>query len=99
MAVMHRVAAEMRQDPEFGPRILQDLEMAGVNDWADSAVMIRARIRCQAQEQFGVRREFLRRLKKAFDAEGIEIPFPHLTIYAGQPKAGKAPAFRLEQQA
>lgn len=99
MAVMHRVAAELRQDPEFGPRILQDLEMAGVNDWADSAVMIRARIRCQAQEQFGVRREFLRRLKKAFDAEGIEIPFPHLTIYAGQPKAGKAPAFRLEQQA
>lgn len=98
MAVMQRVAAELREDPVFGPRILQDLEMAGVNDWAQSAVMIRARIRCQAQEQFGVRREFLRRLKKAFDAEGIEIPFPHLTVYAGQPKEGKAPAFRLEQQ-
>lgn len=99
MAVMQRVAAELREDPEFGPRILQDLEMAGVNDWAQSAVMIRARIRCQAQEQFGVRREFLRRLKKAFDAEGIEIPFPHLTVYAGEPKKGKAPAFRIEQQA
>ncbi len=98
MAVMQRVAVELREDPVFGPRILQDLEMAGVNDWAQSAVMIRARIRCQAQEQFGVRREFLRRLKKAFDAEGIEIPFPHLTVYAGQPKEGKAPAFRLEQQ-
>ncbi len=96
MAVMHRVAAELRQDPEFGPRILQDLEMAGVNDWAASAVMIRARLRCQAQEQFGVRREYLKRLKKAFDAEGIEIPFPHMTVYAGEPKQGKAPAFRLE---
>lgn len=97
MAVMQRVAAELRQDPEFGPRILQDLEMAGVNDWAASAVMIRARLRCQAQEQFGVRREYLKRLKKAFDAEGIEIPFPHMTVYAGEPKQGKAPAFRLEQ--
>jgi small-conductance mechanosensitive channel len=96
MAVMQRVAAELRQDPEFGPRILQDLEMAGVNDWAASAVMIRARLRCQAQEQFGVRREYLKRLKKAFDAEGIEIPFPHMTVYAGEPKQGKAPAFRLE---
>lgn len=96
MAVMHRVATELRQDPEFGPRILQDLEMAGVNDWAASAVMIRARLRCQAQEQFGVRREYLKRLKKAFDAEGIEIPFPHMTVYAGEPKQGKAPAFRLE---
>lgn len=97
MAVMQRVAAELRQDPEFGPRILQDLEMAGVNDWAASAVMIRARLRCQAQEQFGVRREYLKRLKKAFDTEGIEIPFPHMTVYAGEPKQGKAPAFRLEQ--
>lgn len=96
MAVMHRVAAELRQDPEFGPRILQDLEMAGVNDWAASAVMIRARLRCQAQEQFGVRREYLKRLKKAFDAEGIEIPFPHMTVYASEPKQGKAQAFRLE---
>lgn len=96
MAVMHRVAAELREDPEFGPRILQDLEMAGVNEWANSAVMIRARLRCQAQEQFGVRREYLKRLKKAFDAEGIEIPFPHLTVYAGEPKQGKAPAFLLQ---
>jgi small conductance mechanosensitive channel len=96
MAVMHRVAADLRQDPEFGPRIIQDLEMAGVNEWANSAVMIRARLRCQAQEQFGVRREYLKRLKKAFDAEGIEIPFPHMTVYAGEPKQGKAPAFLLQ---
>lgn len=98
MSVMHRVAAELRQDPVVGPRILQDLEMAGVNDWGASAVMVRARIRCQASEQFGVRREYLKRLKKAFDAEGIEIPFPHLRVYAGEPKHGPAPAFRLEQK-
>jgi len=73
MAVMQRVAADLRQDPEFAPRILQDLEMAGVNELANSTITIRARLRCQAQEQFGIRREYLKRLKKAFDAEGIEI--------------------------
>lgn len=76
MALMQGVAAELRQDPVFGPRILQDMEMAGVNEWSNSAVMIRARIRCKAQEQFDIRREYLKRLKKTFDAEGIEIPFP-----------------------
>jgi small conductance mechanosensitive channel len=38
------------------------------------------------------------RLKKAFDAAGIEIPYPHLTLYAGQDKDGSAPPLRLQQQ-
>jgi small conductance mechanosensitive channel len=96
MALMHKVAAELRQDPGFGPRILQDLEMAGVDQLADSAVVIRARLRCVALEQWDVRREYLRRVKKAFDAAGIEIPFPHLTVYAGEPKQGRAAPFRLD---
>lgn len=96
MALMKQVATELREDPDFGPRILDDLEVAGVNELGNSAVMLRARLRCRAQEQFAVRRELLRRMKKAFDAAGIEIPFPHMTIYAGESKAGKATAFRIE---
>ncbi len=46
-------------------------------------------------EQWTVRREFLRRLKKAFDARGIEIPYPHVTVYAGTDKDGAAAPFRL----
>jgi small conductance mechanosensitive channel len=46
-------------------------------------------------QQWDVRREFLRRLKAAFDAHGIEIPYPHLTVYAGQDKNGGAPAWPL----
>jgi small conductance mechanosensitive channel len=53
----------------------------GVDQFADSAVTIRCRIKVVALEQGPVRREFLRRLKKAFDAEGIEIPFPSRTVY------------------
>ena len=97
MAVMREVASQMRDHPEFQPRITDDLEIAGVNSWGDSAVMIRCRFRTLPMEQWGVRREYLRRLKAAFDAKGIEIPYPHLTVYAGQDKAGKAPAFPLQQ--
>jgi small conductance mechanosensitive channel len=96
-AVMREVAAEMRADPELGERILDDLEIAGVDKWGDSAVVIRCRFKVKPLEQWGVRRAFLYRLKKAFDAAGIEIPYPHLTLYAGQDKDGSAPPLRLQQ--
>lgn len=97
MAVMRGVAAELREDPDFQPKIMADLEMAGVDSWADSAVIIRCRFRTLPLEQWGVKREYLRRLKAAFDAHGIEIPYPHMTVYAGQDRQGKAPAFPLQQ--
>ncbi len=89
-AVMREVAAGMRADPVLGPLIQEDLDIAGVNDWMDSAVMIRARFKVHTLQQWTVRRAFLLRLKQAFDARGIEIPYPHLTLYAGQGKDGKA---------
>jgi len=95
VGVMREIGAEMRADPTFGPKILDELEIAGVDKWGDSAVMLRCRFKVQPLEQWNVRREFLRRLKKAFDARGIEIPFPHLTIYAGVARDGSAPPFRV----
>ena len=62
---------------------------------APLAKLVRCRFKTAALEQWGVRREYLHRLKNAFDARGIEIPYPHLTVYAGQDKQGSAPEFRL----
>ena len=93
--VMREVGAQMRASEAFTAKILDDIDIAGVENWADSAVTLRCRFKTAALEQWGVRREFLRRLKDAFDARGIEIPYPHLTLYAGQDKQGHAPAFRL----
>jgi small conductance mechanosensitive channel len=92
---MREVGRGMRADETFATRILADLEIAGVERWDDSAVILRCRFKVAPLEQWGVRREFLRRLKKAFDARGIEIPFPHLTVYAGVDKQGEAPPFRV----
>ena len=96
--VIRQVAADMRTDAQFRDIILEDVDLAGVENWADSAVAIRLRIKVLPIQQWTVKREFLKRLKAAFDAAGIEIPFPHLTVYAGQFKDGSAPAFRIGQQ-
>ena len=79
--VMKRTAASMREDPDFGPKLLADFEVAGVDRWDESAIVIRGRFKVMPLEQWGVRREFLKRLKAAFDAEGIEIPFPQRVVH------------------
>lgn len=94
---MRDVGAELRADPGFAERILEDIEIVGVENWADSAVNLRCRFKVKPLEQWNVRREFLRRLKTAFEVRGIEIPYPHLTLYAGVDKQGHAPAFRLQE--
>ena len=93
--VMRAVGRALRADPDWKPRILDDIEIVGVERWADSAVILRCRFRVVPIQQWNVRREYLRRLKAAFDRHGIEIPFPHLTIYPGADKAGTAPPLRL----
>lgn len=85
IAVMREVGSALRQDAGFGPKILDDLEIAGVDQWADSAVVIRCRFQVAPGEQWSVRREYLRQAKAAFDRAGIEIPFPHVKIVAPDP--------------
>ena len=96
-AIMRQTAEQLRNDDAFKHKILEPLDLAGVENWADSAVTIRCRIKVRPLDQWGVRREFLRRLKNDFDAAGIEIPFPHLTVYAGVAKDGSAPVFPVKQ--
>jgi small conductance mechanosensitive channel len=94
-AVLREVGSALRADAVTGPKILEDVEIQGVQELADSAVAIRCRIKTIALEQWSVRRAFLGRIKQTFDARGIEIPYPHLTLYAGQGKDGNAPAFHV----
>jgi len=99
LAVMHEVANALQADPVYAPKMLAPVEMVGVERWDDSAVILRCRFKVVPIEQWNVRREYLRRIKRAFDEAGIEIPYPHLTVYAGQDKRGQAPAFALRADA
>lgn len=94
-AILTQVVEEMRADDAFAQSILAPLEVMGVQSLADFSVVLRVRIRTLPLDQWRVGREFNRRLKKAFDANDIEIPFPTRTLYFGVAKDGTAPPARV----
>nr|CBX30390.1 hypothetical protein N47_D31990 [uncultured Desulfobacterium sp.] len=82
--VMSSVGSEMKQDEILGPFMLEEPEIFGVDKFDNSAVVIKGRIKTKPIRQWQVGREYLRRIKLAFDNAGIEIPFPHQTLYFGE---------------
>jgi small-conductance mechanosensitive channel len=96
--VVKRVDEELRGNPGFKDDILEPIEILGLDKFADSAIIIKARIKTKPIKQWAVGREFNRLLKKRFDEEGIEIPFPHVTLYIGQDKQGNLPPFEVSMK-
>jgi small-conductance mechanosensitive channel len=92
--VLKQVADEFMQDEKYKQLILAPLEVLGVDQFGDSAVVIKARFKTLPVQQWTVGREMNRRIKKKFDEVGIEIPFPHRSIYWGE--ASKPFAIRSE---
>ncbi len=88
--VLKKIDEELRNDSEFKDDILEPIEILGLDQFADSSIVIKARIKTLPIKQWRIGREFNRRMKKKFDELGIEIPFPHITLYMGQDKQGQA---------
>lgn len=85
----------LRDDPDLGPLILEELEVMGVNALGESGVEIRIRLKTLPLERWRVAREFRRRIKARFDADGIEIPYPHRILHFGGDREGSAEPLRL----
>jgi len=83
MDVLTQTGKELQEDPQFAAYITEPIEILGVDNFADSAVIIKIMITTKPLKQWEVGRELRRRIKKAFDQHNIEIPFPHRTIYWG----------------
>jgi moderate conductance mechanosensitive channel len=81
--IIKNVGADLQSDDEYKDSIIEPIEVFGVDRFADSAVIIKARIKTLPIKQWAIGREFRRRLKKEFDRKDIEIPFPHSKIYWG----------------
>jgi len=90
--VLREVGAELAADPLYQGAVLAPLEVLGVDAFEDSQVTIKIRIKTVPLKQWEVGRELRRRIKKAFDAKQIEIPFPHMSVYFGE--ASKPFSFR-----
>ncbi len=93
--VLRQIGAELETDPLQGANILEPIQVLGVDQFADSAVVIKARIKTRPMMQWGVKRSFNRLMKYRFDELGIEIPYPHQTLYFGEDKEGRAPVARV----
>jgi small conductance mechanosensitive channel len=78
---------EMRADPQYAGLILADLEMLGVDELGDPAVVIKCFFKTRPLKQWPVKREMLRRIKKRFEELDIEIPFPHREVHRKEPAA------------
>ena len=98
MDVIRGVDSELREDPDFKEDILEPIEIFGLDKFADSALIIKARTTTKPLKQWRIAREFNRRLKKKFDEEDIEIPFPHTTLYIGKDKTGGAAPLRVAME-
>ncbi|BDG25666.1 mechanosensitive ion channel protein MscS [Thermus thermophilus] len=85
LAIFRDEAERFFQDPEWQDKLTNPPEVLGVENLADSAVVIRTLFGTKPAQQWAVAREFRRRIKKRLDQEGVEIPFPHRTLYFGEP--------------
>ena len=98
--VQLEAAFEELKEGAHKDNILAPMTVAGVTALADSSVNIRVVIKTTPGNQWAVGRAFNRLVKIYFDKAGIEIPFPHTTLYFGEDRDGKAPAgnIRLADQ-
>lgn len=85
--ILEEIGGGLQREEEWKDLMLEPLEVMGVDKFADSAVILKMRIKTQPGQQWAVGREINRRIKKRFDAEGIEIPFPHVSLYFGEASA------------
>ena len=96
---MHDAFDALKQDTDHAPNILAPLQWFGLQALADSAVVLRARIKCAPGTQWATGRAYNEICKRIFDERGIEIPFPHQTIYFGVDKRGEAPPLHIHSDA
>jgi len=82
--IMQEVGEIMISENEYKEVITEPLEIFGLDKFGDSAIIIKARLKTTPGDQWRMGREYRKRLKKVFDEKGIEIPFPHTTVYWGE---------------
>jgi small conductance mechanosensitive channel len=81
--VINDIGESIANDPYFGEMIIETPKVLRLDSFDDSAITIKVLGVCKPLTQWEIKGEMNRRIKKRFDEEGIEIPFPHQTVYWG----------------
>ncbi len=86
---------ELAKDKTMASDFLGTMDWMGVTSFGDNAVNVRTRLKVAPGKQWGIGRAYNAIVKRIFDERGIEMPFPHRTLYFGEDKDGNAPAARV----
>ncbi len=81
LEIVHLISAEMQADPTWCDRILMDPMILGLDEFAERGMVIRVWIRTQRLEHWNVAREFRRRIKTVFDAEGVSLAIAQQDVW------------------
>ncbi|WP_454854683.1 mechanosensitive ion channel domain-containing protein [Rhizobium binxianense] len=90
-------AFDLLMETEWKDKIIGPLDMQGITAFGDSAITVRARIKTVAAGHWGAGRAYNELIKEVFDRRSIEIPFPHVTLYMGEDRSGRAPPLHVKQ--
>ncbi|MGA0533145.1 mechanosensitive ion channel domain-containing protein [Hansschlegelia sp. KR7-227] len=93
---MQEAFDRLKQHEAHGPSIIGPFDLQGLTEFGDSAITVRARIKTEPGKQWAVGRAYNEIVKEIFDERGIEMPFPHVTLYMGEDKEGKAPPLHVK---
>lgn len=98
--IVKKIGLDLAQDPEFAKSIIEPLKMQGVDQFGDTGMLMKMKLKTRPGEQFGVKRRALMMIKQAFDENGIKIAVPTVQVSGDDdPKAAAAHRMRLKQQA
>jgi small conductance mechanosensitive channel len=78
--LLRQIGAEMQADQKYAPFILEPVEILGVDSFGDWSMVLKMRIKTVPLKQWEVGREFRKRLRRRFEQEGIEVPFPERVV-------------------
>jgi small conductance mechanosensitive channel len=95
IALMKEIGARLQEDPALAAVILEPIEIIGLDSFAESSVVVKARMKTKPINQWTVMREFNRLLKQEIDRRGISIPFPHRTLVFHADRTGHATPVRV----
>ena len=97
--IIKQIGKDLLADPEHGPKFLEPLKSQGVEKLGDFAIDIRVKFKVRPGDQFTLRREAFKRIKKAFDANGIKFAFPTVSVQGGgEAAAAQAALQKLAQR-
>lgn len=98
--IVKKIGLELAQDPEFAHSIIEPLKMQGVDQFGDTGMLMKMKLKTRPGEQFGIKRRALMLIKQAFDENGIKIAVPTVQVSGDDdPKAAAAHRLRQKQQA